>query len=79
MARKSRNSPKKQSSPARRRVRPQRVRWSKDDDKMLKTLIRQNTPTRVMGLKLKRTEGAVRQRAKNLHLSLRPTNRPAYG
>ncbi|MFL6549834.1 MAG: hypothetical protein ACJ8OJ_14140 [Povalibacter sp.] len=51
------------------------VRWSSDDVKQLKTLIKQNTPTRVIGVKLRRTEASVRQHAFRLGLSLRPTNR----
>jgi hypothetical protein len=49
--------------------------WSKDDVKQLKTLIKQNTPTRLIALKLKRTEAAVRWRVHSEGLSLRPTNR----
>ena len=56
-----------------------RVRWDAQQDKALKTLIKQNTPTRVIGLKLERTEAAVRQRVSKLGLSLRPTNRSPYG
>jgi len=55
------------------------ARWTADQDRTLKTLIKQNTPTRVIGLKLKRTEGAVRQHVQRLGLSLRPTNRSPYG
>ena len=49
--------------------------WSKDDVKQLKTLIKQNTPTRLIALKLMRTEAAVRWRVHSEGLSLRPTNR----
>ena len=49
--------------------------WSKDDVKQLKTLIKQNTPTRLIALKLKRTEPAVRWKVHSEGLSLRPTNR----
>jgi len=49
--------------------------WSKDDIKQLKTLIKQNTPTRLIALKLKRTEPAVRWKVHSEGLSLRPTNR----
>jgi hypothetical protein len=55
------------------------VRWSSADDKQLKSLIRQNTPTRVIGLKLRRTEASVRQHAYRMGISLRPTNRSPYG
>jgi hypothetical protein len=49
--------------------------WSKDDVKQLKTLIKQNTPTRLIAMKLKRTEASVRWRVHSEGLSLRPTNR----
>jgi hypothetical protein len=49
--------------------------WSKDEVKQLKTLIKQNTPTRLVALKLKRTEAAVRYKVHSEGLSLRPTNR----
>ena len=54
------------------------VRWSSADNKQLKTLIKQNTPTRVIGLKLRRTEASVRQHAYRMGVSLRPTNRSRY-
>ncbi len=53
--------------------------WSAAEDKSLKTLIKQNTPTRVIGLKLKRSEASIRQHVSRLGLSLRPTNRSPYG
>jgi hypothetical protein len=49
--------------------------WSKDDIKQLKTLIKQNTPTRLIAMKLKRTEASVRWRVHSEGLSLRPPNR----
>jgi hypothetical protein len=49
--------------------------WSKDDMKTMKTLIKQNTPTRLIAMKLKRSEGSVRSKASYEGLSLRPTNR----
>jgi len=54
------------------------IRWSSADNKQLKTLIKQNTPTRVIGLKLRRTEASVRQHAYRMGVSLRPTNRSRY-
>lgn len=39
----------------------------------------QNTPTRVLGLHLGRTEDAVRSRAGELGVSLKPTNQSPYG
>ena len=49
--------------------------WSKDDIKQLKTFIKQNTPTRLIAMKLKRTEASVRWKVHGEGLSLRPTNR----
>jgi hypothetical protein len=49
--------------------------WSRDDIKQLKTLIKQNTPTRLIAMKLKRTEASVRWKVYGEGLSLRPTNR----
>jgi hypothetical protein len=40
-----------------------RREWSKSDVRELKTLARAKTPARVIGRKLGRTEGAVRQKA----------------
>ncbi len=45
----------------------------------LKKEIRQNTPTRVMGLHLKRTPTAVQQKANDLGVSTKPTNQRPYG
>jgi hypothetical protein len=53
--------------------------WSSSDDSQLRKLSEQNTPTRVMGLKLGRTEDAVRSHASELDVSLKPTNQSPYG
>ncbi|HEY5535315.1 MAG TPA: hypothetical protein VIL99_10325 [Ignavibacteria bacterium] len=52
--------------------------WSKSDEKELKILAKQNTPTRVIGLKLGRTPGSVYSKASELDLSLKPTNQSPY-
>jgi hypothetical protein len=52
--------------------------WSRKDDAKLRELARQNTPTRVMGLKLGRTSGAVQQHASQEGVSLKPTNQRPY-
>lgn len=52
--------------------------WSKDDVKQLKELAKENTPTRVIGLKLGRTEGAVQTKASQENISLKPTNQSPY-
>ena len=52
--------------------------WTPADDRALRQMARENTPTRVMGLKLGRTEGAVRTHASNEGVSLKPTNQSPY-
>ncbi len=52
--------------------------WSKSDFSQLKDLAKKNTPTRVIGLKLGRTEDAVRSKASDKHVSLKPTNQSPY-
>ena len=54
------------------------TRWSKSDVAGLRQLARQNTPTRVIGLKLGRTEGAVRSKASEAGVPLKPTNQSPY-
>jgi hypothetical protein len=53
--------------------------WSKGDVARLKDLARENTPTRVIGLKLGRTEDAVYSKASAEGVSLKPTNQSPYG
>ncbi len=48
--------------------------WTKGDDQLLKKLVRGNTPTRVMGIKLERTPAAVQQHANDIGLSTKPVN-----
>jgi len=52
--------------------------WTSSDERNLSVLAAQNMPTRVIGLKLGRTENAVRARASDLGVSLKPTNRSPY-
>jgi len=52
--------------------------WSKDDVKELKKLADANTPTRVIGLKMGRTEDSVRAKAQDEGVSLKPTNQSPY-
>lgn len=53
--------------------------WSSSEVTQLRSLARQNTPTRVIGLKLGRTAAAVQQRASQEGVSLKPTNQKPYG
>jgi len=52
--------------------------WTPGDVKALKQLAKENTPTRVMGLKLGRTPEAVQQKASQEDISLKPTNQSPY-
>jgi len=52
--------------------------WTSSDVKQLKSLANKNTPTRVIGLKIGRTPGAVQSKASNEGISLKPTNRSPY-
>jgi len=52
--------------------------WTSKDVSSLKQMANQNTPTRVAGFKLGRTEDAIRTEASKLGLSLKPTNQSPY-
>lgn len=52
--------------------------WSSEEERKLSQLAKQNTPTRVIGLKLGRPENGVRAKAGELGVSLRPTNQSPY-
>lgn len=52
--------------------------WTAGDRQQLKKLIKENTPTRVMGLKLDRSPEAVQSKANDLGLSTKPTNQSPY-
>ncbi|RWE84214.1 MAG: hypothetical protein E5W28_04350 [Mesorhizobium sp.] len=53
--------------------------WSNDDVKELKQLVKENTPTRVIGLKLGRSSDAIYSKAASEDISLKPTNQRPYG
>ena len=53
-------------------------KWTANDVSNLRSLAKQNTPTRVIGLKLGRTEDAVRTKASEKNISLKPTNQKPY-
>ncbi len=53
--------------------------WTPAEVKQLKQEAAGNTPTRVMGLKHKRTEAAIRAKAQVEGISLKPTNQSPYG
>jgi hypothetical protein len=52
--------------------------WSKGDVAQLAQLASQNTPTRVIGLKMGRTPVAIAQKASEQRISLKPTNQSPY-
>jgi len=52
--------------------------WTSNDVEQLKDLANRNTPTRVIGLKIGRTEDAVRSKASDLRVPLKPTNQAPY-
>ena len=52
--------------------------WTANDVAKLRDLASENTPTRVIGLKLGRTENAVRSVASEKNISLKPTNQRPY-
>ncbi len=52
--------------------------WTPDEVGRLKEFARGNTPTGVIALKLARTEEAVRSKASEENVSLKPTNQSPY-
>jgi hypothetical protein len=53
--------------------------WTEEEVEQLRLLASQNTPTRVIGLKLGRTEDAVYSKAGAEGISLNPPNQSPYG
>ena len=52
--------------------------WTSVDVKKLKELKKSNTPTPLIAWKIGRTEDAVRSKASEKGISLKPTNKPPY-
>lgn len=52
--------------------------WTPSEVSQLRDLARENTPTRVIGLKLGRTPGAVNSKASQERISLKPVNQSPY-
>jgi hypothetical protein len=52
--------------------------WTKDDVRQLKELARENTPTRVIGLKTGRTPESIYAKASEQRIPLKPTNQAPY-
>ena len=53
--------------------------WTQSEVNELRSLANKNTPTRVIGLKLGRTESSVYTKASEEGISLKPTNQSPYG
>ncbi len=53
--------------------------WSPVEVKSMAGLASKNTPTRVIGLKLGRSESAIYSKAAEQGVSLKPTNQSPYG
>lgn len=56
-----------------------RTPWTPGDRKQLKDLAAGNTPTRLIGLKMGRSEDSIRAQAAEQGTSLKPTNQSPYG
>lgn len=52
--------------------------WTSNQNSQLKSLAKQNTPTRVIGLKMGRTPSSVQSQASKIGVSLKPTNQSPY-
>lgn len=53
--------------------------WTDAEEQRLAELADGNTPTRLIALKLGRSEAGVRGKASELDISLKPTNQSPYG
>jgi hypothetical protein len=53
-------------------------KWTVAQKAALKDLAKENTPTRVIGLKLGRSPGAIQSQASKQGTSLRPNNQSPY-
>lgn len=53
--------------------------WDDKDVAYLRTLVKENTPTRVIGIKLGRTPEAIYSKASVIGLSVKPVNKSPYG
>ena len=52
--------------------------WTKSEVAKISQLAKHNTPTRVIGLKLGRTENSIYTKASEKGISLKPTNQSPY-
>lgn len=61
-------------------VKPENAdkRWSAEQIAALRRMLRENTPTRVLALRLKRTPVAVQAKVNDLGMSTKPVNQSPY-
>jgi hypothetical protein len=59
-------------------TRNQGKRWTPSQVAQMRKLAKGNTPTRVIGLKLGRSEASIRSKASEKRVSLKPTNQRPY-
>lgn len=52
--------------------------WTNAEIKQLEDLAKANTPTRVIGIKLGRSEDAIQSKASEAKISLKPVNQSPY-
>lgn len=52
--------------------------WTEQDINKLEKLVKGNTPTGLLAYELGRTEDAIRAKASDLDISLKPTNQSPY-
>lgn len=52
--------------------------WKPAQETQMKKMVKGNTPTRLIADALGRTEDAVRNKASDLNISLKPTNQSPY-
>jgi len=52
--------------------------WTQKEIQQLQDLMNKNTPTRIIALKLGRTENSIRSKASEENISLKPTNQSPY-
>jgi hypothetical protein len=69
--------------PAKKKKNPKYTRqtgtaWTSAQVRDLKTMAKENTPTRVIGLKLQRSETSIRSKAQREGISLKPANQAPY-
>jgi hypothetical protein len=52
--------------------------WSREEVRQLKALAHENTPTRIIAMKMGRTPSAIQSKASAINVSLKPANQSPY-